>query len=96
VGRGGEKQAGRANWASEEFGPRGKKKIEMRERRGGPRGMDREEERRGFDSFFFSFFQILFKQLLKPLLKSNLLHLFHKLLLKTFKASPQQNSCIST
>jgi hypothetical protein len=56
VGRGGEKRAGRANWALEEFGPRGKKKKEMRDRRGGPCGMDREEERRGFDSFFLFFF----------------------------------------
>jgi hypothetical protein len=33
VDRGGEKQARRANWALEEFGPRGEKEKERRERR---------------------------------------------------------------
>jgi hypothetical protein len=68
----------------------------------GPRaGWEREKE---FGVCFFLFFQILFKQLFKTFFKSNLLHkflqTFHKpfsqIILKTFKATQQQNSFIST
>jgi hypothetical protein len=92
----GERRRDWAAWAEREAGRAGKKRKKGgREERW---AVGRMGKGKGFGVCFF-LFQILFKQFFKPLFKSNLLQLFttfSQIILKTFKATQQQNSCIST
>jgi hypothetical protein len=88
----GKNWAAGSGWASRA----GWEKRKMKRREGGPRGKRKERgEKRGFEVWFF--FSNPFKQLFKPLLNQTFYIFsqpFSQIILKTFKASQQQNSCI--